>query len=284
MRIIIREILYNELEKNLEFSWRLSRLPSTNSYPLFSTFVEMKTKFERAIENESDKLYAVLLDGSLCGVVCLEVIPENHYIQTVGIYISNNFNIVMSEIFHKLRNEYTGYEIYLGYPKENTLAFNYCMNENFSLIESSIDFRLHSSEFTGFNESLNINRITEDNFERYAEYHEKQFQGIYWTSERLKQRLAQWRIYTHQTGKLIDGCIFLNVWENNCEIFGLSDTSNGKILTYLLLSQALSEVIKNDNVNNVIFFIEDNDNIQINAAKAVGFTYHSSYCCFKEKL
>ncbi|WP_041703744.1 hypothetical protein [Lachnoclostridium phytofermentans] len=72
---MICEILSNELEKYLEFFWRLTRLPNTNSYPLYNTITEMKTKFERVIENETDKLYAVYRKGSLCGVVCLEVIP-----------------------------------------------------------------------------------------------------------------------------------------------------------------------------------------------------------------
>lgn len=282
---MIREILLiDELEEILEFTWRLSTSPSTNSYSLYSTFDEMKTRFTKAVEDETDKLYTVYIEESLCGVVCFEVIPENHYIQTIGIYISSNFNNVMSELFLKLRKEYTGYEIYLGYPKENTLAINYCKNKKIPLIESSTDFRLKSSEFTGFSEPNRIRRITETDFFEYAKYHEEQFQGIYWTSERLRQRMDQWRIYIHQTKELIDGCIFLNVWESSCEIFGLANTSGDNALTTLLLSHSLSETIHNDNVEDIIFFVEDKDQAFANAAKNVGFTYHNSYCCFREQL
>ena len=281
---MIREILSNEIEEILEFTWRLSKTPSTNSYSLYNTYDEMKTRFLKAVEDETDKLYAVFLEESLCGVICFEVIPENKYIQTIGIYISSNFNNVMSEIFNKLRIEYVGYEIYLGYPKENELAIDYCKNENMLLMDSSIDFRLRSIEFTGFCEPSSIKRITETDFDEYAKYHDEQFKGFYWTSHRLIHSLEQWRIYVHQTNDSIDGCIFIKVWGSNCEIFGLANTSDDKALTTLLLSQSLSEVINKDDVKDIIFFVEDKDETQVNAAKKVGFLYHNSYCCFKETL
>lgn len=278
---MIQEVSLNNLDDCIDFAWSLSRSTETNSYPIYESKEKMKKRFIRAIEHPSDLVYAFYSLEILCGVACLEVILEDNYIHATGIYISHNFDEVMSEFLDYLKVKYDGFDLVLGYPKENLKAVNYFKGLDADLVESSSDWRLQCDEFTDKCEQSSIHLISDNEFEEYAVFHDNQFKNMYWTSERLRSVLKEWRIFVHKESDTIDACIFITIRSDYSEIFGVADTTEDKRLTQMLLSQSIQNLIREDKIENVIYFIEDGEDVQLEAANKLGFKYNSSYCCFK---
>lgn len=71
------------------------------------------------------------------------------------------------------------------------------------------------------------------------------------------------------------------------EIFGLyiTESNNTKQAAYGLLAEALTYCFDNyQDIDKVDYFIDDEEENQMQAAEEIGFEYYNSYRCFKIEL
>jgi hypothetical protein len=282
---MLKEVAKGEMGECIDFAWQLCGDKKTNSFPLRHTKAELRNYFESIEKYPDDRLLAVHYANKLCGVAYLLIKPQERYIQTAGIYVSDPFEQIMDELLDYAKQHYSCCELYLGYPKENEKAGEYCTRMGFELIESSIDMRLDREKLVRAREIADITRLAREDFQEYAEFHERHFADIYWNSERIKEHFEKWYIYVHRESGKIDGGIFLNEQSAKvCEIFGVADETNSKRLVYDLIVAALKDIFSMTSYQTAVYFVNESSQAEQLAAEKAGFVYHSSYRCYKAQL
>lgn len=287
---MIKNIDEEHINSAVEFSWKLYEHPENSSYPLNVIREEFKNNFEKSLSSDTDILLGYYKDNKLIGVLHFYIIKEDKYLQTTGVFIKDDYyNDVMDDFIKKLKEDYPGYRALLGFPKENKNANNYLSSKSYKCLDSDTDMRLNPSDFKPANKTCNIIKITEETFDEYSKFHDKYFDGAYWTSSKVKESFNMWNIFCYKIENNIEGGLFMRKYEkdNSIEIMGLdfSKEYNTKENIASIVSYALKYCFKNlVPVSQAIFFIEDKDTEQMEAAKELGFKYFSSYRCYEIML
>lgn len=194
----------------------------------------------------------------------------------------------MNALMIIFKNEYPNFRALFEFPKENKKVNNYFIKNNYECVDSCLDMRLSILDFKGSKHSNNIFKICKSDFDSYASFHDKSFQNIYWTSDRLREAFDDWYIFVYRPKDTIEGSVFIKVCdENTLEIFGLlvSDEYIGKGIEEVLLEQGLEILFKcKPSIKQTIFFINDVESEVLNGVEKVGFKYFSSYRCYQVLL
>ena len=184
-----------------------------------------------------------------------------------------------------LKSDYPNYKALFGFPKENLKANKYFIENSYECIDSCLDMRLSTDDFKGTKYNDNIFEICKSDFDSYAPFHDKYFQRIYWTSNRLRKALEDWHIFVYRQEGIIEGSIFITECdENTIEIFGLavSDKYKGRGIEEVLLVRSLDKLFRdNPYIKQTIFFIDDIEGEELETVKKIGFNYFSSYRCYQ---
>ncbi|WP_202709009.1 GNAT family N-acetyltransferase [Sporosalibacterium faouarense] len=286
---MLRKLEENEIEVAVNLAYSLSKSPSTNSYPLRNSQEEFLDKFNQISKYPDDELLGFFIDNELIGVIYLNVLKSDLYLQTSSIFIKDNIDIVMPTFIEYLHEKYKGYEIYIGYTKENKKSINCLLSHGFQIVDSSIDQRIKRNEFRPSSLQHSIIKINQTNYTSFGEYHDSNETDIYWNSSRIKGDFNNWIIYSYWSDSQIRGSIAAKkskMAPDELEIFSLAidkDMTN-KGIEEDLITAVLKDGFKNHNIENVLFFIESNDNNAFEYSKKLGFKVHSNYECLTAKL
>jgi RimJ/RimL family protein N-acetyltransferase len=286
---MLRKLKQNEIETAANLSYLLSKNALTNSYPLRNSQKEFLEKYKQSLKYSDDELLGYFMDDELIGVIYLNVLKKDLYLQTSGLFIKNNIEIVMSTFIDYLHKNYNGYEAYIGYPKENEMAINSLLSHGFQIADSSIDQRLEKIEFKPSVLQHFITKIDYTNYPSFAKYHDSKASDIYWNSNRIKENFNDWIIYSYWSDSQIRGSIATKKSKmdpNELEIFALfidKDIAN-KGIEEDLITAVLKDGFENHNIKDVVFFIESDDKKAFEYSKNLGFKVYSNYLSFSIKL
>lgn len=276
----------------LNFSWKLYQSPETTSYPINMTKKQMTDNFNKSLVQD-DVLLGYYNGDKLTAVIHYYFIEKDKYLQTTGVFIEENYNTVMDAFIDKLKNEYPGYKAVLGFPKENKNANEYCLKNHYNCIESATVMKLHPSDIKPAGNNSCITKVTEENFDEYAAYHDKFFAGFFWTSSKLKEVFnnAQnnWNMFFYKINGKIEGCSFIRRYEkdNSLEIYGLDFSPEYKTKENVtaLLSYTLKYCFEHINsITEASDFIDDDNTVEFAASEELGFKYTNSYRCYEIML
>lgn len=272
----------------IDFAWELSQKPESSSYPMYKDKNQLEDNFKRWIKKNDTQLLGYYINNQLIAVVSFFSIDNEKYIQSTGIFISSKYNEVMDKLISMIKIDFTGYKCLFGFPKENIDAYNYFTKKGYECIDSCLDMRLNTTELIITEHNNDVYKIYKKDFDSYALFHDKSFTRTYWTSERLRENLDDWRIFIYKYDGNIEGSIFIKYCnKNTVEIFGVSvtDKCTKKRIEEKLISQSLEMVfIENSFIENAILFIDDCENERLEMIEKLGFKYFSSYCCYQGLL
>lgn len=286
---MLRKLKQNEIETAANLSYLLSKNLLTNSYPLRDSQKEFLEKYKQSLKYPDDELLGYFMDDELIGVIYLNVLKKDLYLQTSGLFIKNNNEIVMSIFIDYLHKNYNGYKAYIGYPKENEMAINSLLSHGFQIADSSIDQRLERIEFKPSVLQHSITKIDHTNYPSFAKYHDSKASDIYWNSNRIKGNFNNWIIYSYWSDSQIRGSIATKKSKmdpNELEIFALlidKEIAN-KGIEEDLITSVLKDGFENHNIKDVVFFIESDDKKAFEYSKNLGFKVYSNYQSFSIKL
>ena len=116
-------------------------------------------------------------------------------------------------------------------------------------------------------------RVTHDNFDTFAALHDRLSPGMYWTSPRLRERLADWVILTRG-----EGYVMMSVWGDVAEIFACVPAAEADVR--LLLSAAAQEAFACGKTS-VVYMIDIAEAVQMTAARGIGFQQCGTYQGFE---
>lgn len=134
-----------------------------------------------------------------------------------------------------------------------------------------------------------IEQITASNFEKYAVFHDKYAipNEMYYHSGNLKKDLERFRILAFRHGGAIRGSIFVKVFKDGAEVFGLfidqEQKNNG--LERALINEILARLYREFGaLGEIVYFIEENSTDELDCALASGFEIRDHYRCFRRTL
>lgn len=277
----------NDPKEILEFTWSLTQENSKSSYHKITSKVELIDKLNRGIECNTEKLIACYENNMLKGVCLYFWIDEDKYAQTTVFVIDTDYNTVADELIGYIRKELPDYELLIGIPFDNVNAIKYFKYRDIECIESSYDTRLKSENYIPNDIKYNIEAIDSNSFDEYANFHDKHAGDIYWISSRLKERLDIFRIFVYRHEGIISGSIFVTKYAEGAEVFGMyiddkvKDNGIDSALIYHMLGSLYDEF---DDINEVVYFIDENAKEELSLVLGMGFEINDTYRCYKVSL
>lgn len=279
---MIKVLEKQALDEAVDFAWKLCDKMETRSYTLFENREAMEHKFQWSLEQDEWELIACYHDNVLKGVASYFLIPRDSYAQTTGFYVHDEH--AAHEILDFLEHKLAQYSMHIGIPAENTMAASALESRGYSVEERSYDMRCDMQDFNPASPKHNIVRVDEDLFPQYAEFHDRHFRDFYWNSARLAEQLEDWYIFVALEGSQITGSIFCRLsGSEDGEIFGAYATTP-EMATGLITS-AMSQLLEVcPSIARVVYFTEEHERVEREAARALGFVEYSQYRLWKKDL
>lgn len=283
---MIKEAREEFIEDIVNFSWEIFCDKTKCGFPKFKCYGEMYDIFLKAIRDKDNKILVCYKDGQIIGTLNLLVIKDKKYLESIGgILVRKDFNFVAMKFIDYLKVNYSGYEIDFGYPLENKDAINFLEGINAQPMDSSITMSLKKDDFVRTSNYSEVVPLGSDYYSEYAIFHDKHNPNIYWTSERIFEKLDIWNIYIIRKEEKIVGSTFIKIKENVVEVFGVSIDKEYKHqgLELKLLSESISDILKQWN-EDILYFIDDNEIDELNATLNIGFKQIDTYRSYKLNL
>ncbi len=253
--------------------------PEETSYPLYTDGIKTKQDFIRNIHTEEEQLNLFYMeDGEICGLLCLCVIQEEQYVQMNGLYVWKNKRTAVKELLDYLKENYRGYEVYFGLPKENEWVQELLRRDGFEQIEHSYNDSLLFENYIERPECENIRKIEKDRYEDFRQLHKAVDDTMYWNSDRIFAELKDWNVYVYYE----DGKPIADMYEYYGEIFGFEFADqkyDAEIFRQLLVTVLNS--LKQRGCRYAYFFNEEQTQ---EAAVRAGFHCAGEYVCYYKKI
>jgi len=290
---MIIEISSEELlEDVVNLSWELSSNRNKCSFPKVKSYNEMYDGFLKALRDKDDKVLACYENGEAVGALNLFVDKNNNYLQSIaGIFAKEDFNFIATQFIDYLKANYSNYEIDFGYPLENEDAINFLKGIKSKLVESSLTTELKKDDFVRSSPCNYVILLERDRYDEYAAFHDKYNPDIYWTSEKIFDRLDLWKIYISIEKQKIVGSILIKTKakqkfkDKQAEIFGMSIDKEYEHqgLELKLLSDSVYDIFTQGK-ENILYFVDEDAIDELQAALETGFKQIDSYRCYKFNL
>jgi GNAT superfamily N-acetyltransferase len=185
-----------------------------------------------------------------------------------------------------IRNQLSGYELFIGVPFSNENANQYFSKKNIECIEASIVTNLYNLKAHSNQKHACVDKITKDNFEEYAVFHDKHAvpSGGYWNSKNLKKDMDRFQIFVFRKDEAIHASIFTKTGKELSDVIGLfvDEEYKNKGIESILINEMLMQLYNAfGEIKEILFFIDENCTDELNIALAAGFEIKEKYRCYK---
>lgn len=309
-----------EHELVLNFTWDIAQKREFFYFPYFKSKEEVHALIHRFFEQEGLYLIGIFEEKSLVAVFPLVFrAGEEIGMWDKGIYIENQkitYETAMNHFkqFIKVDLGFGSKKIYCGinsdyqearayYTKEQSVVIeeSYITNHDFmnqppkcGALESNVmDLEVNYLDLTHYRESLigfSSEVLKQDKFfDTYFKYHDKAYAGYYWSAERMKKHVEDFRIiiaYSQAEKEqiLISGAIFVREIEGVGDVYGLSDGFNeddNQAASICVRENLLCKAMENgykDGLKSMMYFAEESSDYEL--AQRMGFEPLGKYTVY----
>lgn len=284
---MLKSCTKSEFDIYVDFAYELAMIPEKSAYPTYCDGAKTKEMFmerlEKAFERETEEILLFEYEGKVEGIIHYYWIPEDHYVGTDCFNINKMTEQAISEFLTFVGDKLKGYDLFMGFPAENSSAVKFFEKQGYECIEDDYNNIAFLDGMKDLPNCNNLIRITKDNYESFKILHDQIEGDMYWNSERIFADLDNWIVYVEETDGVPRGAVYyIDESDDWFEIFGI-DLSNGKFNREVfkdLLYAAMSDV-KNKGGKVLTFFCEEEGE---QATLECGFTCVGRYRCYKAYL
>lgn len=294
-----RLLIKAELDLALNFAWPIALQQKYFFFPYYNNYDELNEIFTRFFDKKGLYLIGIFMNCEIVALFPL-VFRDDDNIGTwdKGIYINDtviSYNTTMrlfkdfigmnlgfknKKIYCGINSDYFDAQRYFETEKSEILEKTYITNLKYKDIQKLIMPIEHqkpngSIRIYDFKEELKHKEFLEQHgevFNAYFKYHDIAYPNYYWTSERLKKHLHDFRIiaavrYISEDDFKILGSIFIREIEGAGDVYGLSDQieqdqlkMEPELTSLKLREMLLSYGIKNsqcDDIKSMMFACEE---------------------------
>lgn len=202
------------------------------------------------------------------------VSPEEQYIQVYDIEAKD-----AEKLWERVKQDYPGFVV--DFCFNNTVAPIHFLKEvQAEVLDDCIETRLIKKDMV----ELQVEKapaLREEDFEIFADFHDKRNPEMAWSSEKLKNDLANWRIFAQSLRGEIAGYSLMRTdgalyWD----IYGVeADALEDKVA---LIAAAVKCAFETNPEAEVVFMVDRENYLELGAALHLGFRragYYISYRC-----
>lgn len=263
-----------------EYAWRVYQDPSKRTTPPFKSQEEIQDCFNKIVSSKTDLILAYYENEKLEGVVALNIIHENRYMQTAGgPYIANTekYETVAGIFMDYMKNYGTGYECYFGLPRTNIAGRKFLEAKGFKCTEDTVQTSVTPERIKHIETGFDLVGLSEEYHEAYRKFHNTHFSDYYWNSQRLFSALDQWFVHLAMENGEIIGSIFTR--KTNNEIYGctvLPSYTETDLLEQLIYQS--SKACFEQGIQEIVFFAEEGEKTK--ASARIGYEIYDAYMCY----
>lgn len=284
---MLRTCTREEFDRYFEFVYALACDPTRSGYPSYSDGIKTKAMFleraEKAFSRDTEEILLFEYDGAVEGWIHYYALPEDNYLSTVSCNLAAHTEAALEEFVALMRRRFAGYELYLGFAKDNADAVSYLATHGFSCIEDNFNNTFYFDRTPLAPRVGDTVRITAENYEWFAALHRQKESEMYWNSERIRDTLDEWLVLAERQEDVTVGAVYVRLDDDGWfEIFGidlLSDTFDPALFE-ALLSAALHEAAALGAKYMTFFCNTEEEPL----ALRLGFTPVGEYVCYYTRL
>jgi len=247
---------------------------------------EIKEEIEKAITLDNKNIIACYHQNVLCGVCAYFWKCDEKYAQTAVFLIKGDYDQVAEELIDYIGKQLAGYELFIGVPFANENANQYFKKNNIKCIESSIVTNLYNLKSHLNQKHDCVDKITKDNFEEYAIFHDKYAipSGMYYNSKNLQKDIEHFRIFVFRQDGAIHGSIFVKILKDLSDVVGLfidKEYKNNGIESILINEMLMQLYNEFGSINEILYFVDEDCTDELNLVLNAGFEIKEKYRCYK---
>lgn len=284
---MLHTITKTEFEKYADLAYELALDPSKSGYPTYTDGIKTGEDFINSARKDfSSKESGILIFSdkeAFEGWIQYYCIPEDNYLSTNAFCVSGSVKTALKEFISFAEDNFKGYDLYLGFPKENAQAADYLSKVGFECIEDDFNNSFFFKEYTPLPQSSAVKKITRELFEDFGALHDSQTDDTtYWNSGRISAAFDKWQIYGYYRGDELLGAVYFKDQKLMLEIFGFD--FRGGLFDETIYRDLLTAVLnegKNTGAEHMTYFCEKEHLVTV---KQLGFKLVGEYLCFLRKI
>lgn len=275
-----------DIEKYADWVYELAMDQSKSGYPTYTDGFKTKEDFLRdareSITGDAQELLLFFHEGNMEGWIEYFWIAEEKYLQLSACNINVATGEALTELLSLLGERFKGYSLYFGFPKANVSAVHFLRENGFSCIEEDYNNSFFFDAYQMQVVSDKVVRVEEENFQEFRSIHSTLEGEMYWTCDRIFEKLDSWKIYLYYENDKAVGTIFFTGQGDFLEIFGVEFPEGffSKEKFRALLVAALNEG-KCMGAKYLTFFCEEKEQAVV---EALGFRPIGQYVCFLKEI
>lgn len=283
---MLKKLQEKDFKRYVDFAYQLALDRTRSGYPTYADGIKTKDDFvaraRKAFSTDNEEILLYERNGETAGWIHYYYLPEDHYLDTCSFCIAFGMREALAEFIAFAQEHFSGSELYLGFPRENTEAVAVLESWNFSRIEESYNDVVDFGNYVLQPEGTGVVSVTRENYELFSGLHRQVDGDMYWNAARILDAIDRWRIYVCLRNEKTAGAIYYMDNALMPEIFGV-DFPGGiynRDVYRTLLTTVLNDC-KRRGARHMIFF---NDGESQTDAVACGFRCIGEYVCFKKEL
>ncbi|MGN0350250.1 MAG: hypothetical protein ACI4ES_01260 [Roseburia sp.] len=276
-----------EYRKYADFVYELALDQTKSGYPTYSDGIKTKEMFlersQKAFSRDTENILLFECEGIVEGWIYYYFLPEDNYLSTVSFNINSHTEQALKEFLELVQEEFKGYELFLGYSKENKKAIDFLSTHGFECIEEDYNNTAFLNKYEPIKVSDSVVRVTKDNYEHFRALHSKEEGDMYWNSDRIYTDIDNWIIFAKIHNEETVGCVYYMTADDGWfEIFGIDmkDNAFDSELFRELLGKALNAAKELGGEYMTFFCDEEGQKI----VSELGFECVGEYACYKKCL
>ncbi len=284
---MLRSCLREEFDQYGDFAYELAEDLTKSGYPTYCDGIKTKDMFVerslKAFERDTEEMLIFEQEGEVRGLIHYYWLPEDQYLAAISFNISQDTETALSDFFSYIRERFKGYDVFLGFPSENTAAVRFLAGQGFECIEDDYNNTAYLDKIEELPEYRDMIRIDRENYEDFRFLHSQIEGDMYWNTERILKDLDHWTIFVKKKDGRPQGAVYYTDADDGWfEIFGIDIDQDAfdPVLFKELLQTALLDV-KKRNGRFMTFFCEKEYE---EATLACGFICVGNYLCYKTHI
>lgn len=276
-----------DYRKYADFVYGLAKDPSKSGYPSYSDGIKTKEMFlersGKAFSRETEDILLFEYEGAVEGWIHYYFIPEDNYLSTVSFNISSHTEVALREFLEFAKENFKGYELFLGFSADNKAAVSFLSGNGFECIEDTCNNTALLNDYEPVTASEGVIAITKENYELFAALHRQAEGDMYWNSERIYQDIDNWLILAKIcSGEAVGSVYCMDCDDGWFEIFGvdMKDCAFDPVAFEQLLTAALNAA-KQSGGKIISFFCEKHEQETVSK---LGFKFIGEYLCYKKQI
>ena len=277
-----------DFDKYIDFAYELALDPARTCYPVYYDGVKTRALFEadarKGISLPGDQILLYEEDGVIEGWLHYYYLPEDRYIAHRSCGVRRNTARALQELSEHLAARYPGCKWAVGFPSENQEALDWVQGAGFELLEDSQYYTFHFDQYIPGPEDPSVERITEENFEKFQRAHRTIEADMFWNCQRVREKLSDWTIFVAEEDGVAGEIMATSFKDGTCEIFALSceDGQYHENLERRLLTRFLNEG-KRQSAKDLTFFVGTDDEMN-RIMPELGFQLVGRYLGYQKKI